>query len=105
MDIETLQNTINSNDAVMIYFSGENCGICKVLMPKVKNLFDNKFTKVKQIYISADEYTQTSAQFNVLTIPTVIVFFDKKEFVRQSRHISIQDLEAQIQRPYNIFFK
>lgn len=104
MEIEELQNIIDTNDAVMVYFSGENCGVCKALMPKVKELFDNSYEKVKQVYISADKFPQTAAQFQVLTIPTLIVFFDKKEFVKQSRHISIQELSNAIDRPYSIFF-
>ncbi len=104
MDIEQLQHEIQTNNALMVYFSGENCGVCKVLQPKIENLFTTQFPKIKQIYISADKYTQTAAQFNVLTIPTVIVFFDTKEFIRESRHISIQNLSLQITRPYEMFF-
>lgn len=105
MNLDKLKQTIETNDAVMVYFSGENCGVCKALQPKVKELFDTNFSKIEQIYISSDKYIQTAAQFSVLTIPTVIVFFDNKEFVRQSRHISIQDLEKKIQRPYGLFFE
>ena len=104
MEIENLQEIINNNDAVMVYFSGENCGVCKVLQPKIKTLFDTEFSKIKQVYISADKYTQTAAQYNVLSIPTVIVYFDSKEFIRESRHISLTHISAQIQRVYEIFF-
>ncbi len=104
MNIEELQNQINTNDAIMVYFSGENCGVCKALQPKIKELFNEEFPKIKQIYISADKFTQTAAQFNVLSIPTVIVYFDSKEFIRESRHISIPHLSSGINRPYNMFF-
>jgi len=104
MTLEDLKKEIDINDAVMVYFGGEYCGVCNVLKPKIKELFNNQFQKVKQIYISIDKFPQTAAQFNVLIMPTVLVFFDKKEFIRQSRHISIQELSKQIQRPYGLFF-
>ncbi len=104
MEIENLQEIIKNNDAIMVYFSGENCGVCKALQPKIKDLFNTEFPKIKQIYISADEFTQTAAQLNVLSIPTVIIYFDSKEFIRESRHISISELSLQIQRPYSLFF-
>lgn len=104
MQIEQLQSEIQMNDALMIYFSGEACGVCKTLQPKIKELFTQEFPKIKQIYISADLFTQTAAQLNVLSIPTVIVYFDSKEFIRESRHISISNLASQIHRPYKMFF-
>jgi len=104
MDIKQLQHEIQTNNALMIYFSGENCGVCKVLQPKIENLFSEIFPKVKQIFIAADEFPQTAAQYNVLTIPTVIVFFDSKEFTRESRHISLKQIEEQLIRTYNLFF-
>jgi len=104
LQIEELQEIIKKQDAVMVYFSGKNCGVCKALQPKIEELFAQEFPKIKQVYISADEFAQTAAQFSVLTIPTVLVFFDAKEFIRESRHISIHELASSIQRPYGLFF-
>ncbi len=102
--LETVQQVINENDGVMLYFSGENCGVCHALRPKVEELFTKEFSKLKQLYISADQYQEIAASFNVFTIPTVIVFFDQKEFIRQSRHVSMGDLQSKIERPYDLYF-
>ena len=32
---QQVEEAINKNDAVLIYFSGENCSVCKVLKPKL----------------------------------------------------------------------
>ena len=104
MDIEELTDTINSNDAVMVYFSGEFCGVCKVLQPKIKDAFALSFPKIKQIYIDADQFKQTAIEYGVFTVPTIIVFFDKKEFARKSRNLSVQGFVTELQRPYNLFF-
>lgn len=102
--LQSVKDLIEQNDGVMLYFSGENCGVCHTLKPKVKELFDTNFSNLKQVYISADTYQEIAASFNVFTIPTVIVFFEKQEFIRQSRYISISDLQSKIERPYRLFF-
>jgi len=104
MHIEDIENEIQSNDAVMIYFSGENCGVCTALKPKIQSSFEIHFPKIKQIFISASDYPQIAAHFSIFTIPSVLVYFDKKETKRESRHISIDQLIQSINRPYELFF-
>lgn len=44
MDIEDLEQFIGTHDGVMLYFSGENCGVCDALKPKVKEGHRDKFS-------------------------------------------------------------
>jgi len=104
MEIIDLENTLKNNEAVMVYFSGNDCGVCQVLKPKIEVLFNDKFPKVKQIYISAEEFRQSAAQCNVLSIPTLLVYFEGKEFLRESRLISVPGVEGKISRTYELFF-
>lgn len=104
MNLENLKELINGNDAVMVYFSGKECGVCEALKPKVKSLMQNKFDRVKQVYIDAKQNQQTAANYNVFSIPTIIVFLDKKEFIRKSRNISLLEFEKELQRPYSLYF-
>ena len=104
MQIDELKNSINTKDAVMVYFGGEFCGVCKVLQPKIKEAFEKEFPKIEQIYIDADNYKQTAIEYGVFTIPTIIVFFDKKEFARKSRNLSVPGFISELQRPYGLFF-
>jgi len=103
--LNDIEEILSSNDGVMLYFSGENCGVCQVLKPKIQELFSASFSKLKQVYISAELQKEIAAHFSVFTIPTVIVFFEKKEFIRQSRNISIGDLKTKIERPYGLYFE
>jgi len=104
MDKQSLDQVLQNNEAVMVYFSGNDCGVCQVLKPKIKRLFNEDFPKVKQIYISSEKFLDTAAQYNVLSIPTLLVYFDGKEFLRESRLISISDVENKILRTYKLFF-
>ncbi|MGB5867761.1 MAG: thioredoxin family protein [Arcobacteraceae bacterium] len=104
MSIEDLEYEIQNNDALLVYFSGENCGVCQALQPKIKNSFEKSFPKIKQLYISANDFPQTAAHFSIFTVPSIIIFFDKKETKRESRHISVDNLIHSTQRVYDIFF-
>lgn len=104
LNLEFIKNEIESNDGVMIYFSGENCSVCKVLQPKIKDLFDNSFNRIKQHFISASEHKDIAIEYGVFSVPTILVFLDKKEFIRKSRNISIPQFEDELKRPYDMFF-
>ena len=60
--------------------------------------------KIQQIYISADDYKQTAIEFGVFAVPTIIVYFDGKEFERKSRNFSVGGFIEELQRPYGLFF-
>lgn len=104
MDKNLLEKELKNNEALMVYFSGNDCGVCQVLKPKIETLFKEKFPKVKQVYISAEIFRDTAAQYNVLSIPTILVYFEGKEFLRESRLISVPDVETKISRTYDLFF-
>jgi len=102
MNLEEIQNIIKSEVGVLLYFSGENCNVCHALRPKFKELFDKEFPKIKQIYLDAHENPQISANFQVFSVPTMLVFLDGKEFIREGRAVSMHQLQQKLQRPYEI---
>jgi thioredoxin-like negative regulator of GroEL len=102
MLLEDLQKTIKDEVGVLLYFSGENCNVCHALRPKFKELFDNKFPKIEQIYIDAHDNPKISAHFQVFSVPTMLVFLDGREFIREGRAVSLYQLESRLQRPYSM---
>ncbi|SFV52732.1 thioredoxin-like [hydrothermal vent metagenome] len=102
MNLEELQNIIRTEVGVLLYFSGENCRVCHALRPKFKELFDNKFKEIKQIYLDAHENPEISAHYQVFSVPTMLVFLDGREFVREGRAVSLYMLENKLQRPYEM---
>ena len=99
---EQLQNSINTGNPVLIYFSGENCSVCKVLKPKIEEEITKNFPKFELFEVKTDIYFELTAQFMIFSIPTTIVYFDKKEFKRYGRNISIQIFIEELKRPYNL---
>ena len=104
MTLEELKNTIKTQEAIMVYFSGKSCGVCQALKPKIEETFSTKFPKIKQLYIDAQDNPKISANYNVFTLPTIFVFFEGKEFFQKSRLISIEETTKAIQRPYSLFY-
>ena len=104
MTLEELQTTIKSDLGVLVYFSGEHCNVCHALRPKFKELFNEQFPNIKQIFLDAQENPEISAHFQVLYLPTILVFLDGKEFIREGRTVSMHKLQEQLERPYGMMF-
>ena len=105
MTIDELNKQIKTNDALLVYFSGEHCGVCKTLKPKIFEAFSNTYPKIKQLEIKTEENLELARQFNIFCLPTILVFFDGNEFQRKERLISVGGLISDIKRPYSLFFK
>lgn len=103
--IETLdefQNRINTGNPVLIYFSGKNCSVCKVLKPKIEEEITKHYPKFKLFEVKTDISIELTAQCMIFSIPTIIIYFDKKEFKRYGRNISIPLFIDELKRPYNL---
>jgi len=104
MLLEEFKNYINDNLAVLVYISTTECNVCKALRPKVENMIQKEYPKIKFIYIESNKYPEIAAQYSVFTVPTLLVFFDGKESIRKSRYIGVQELSNNIERSYNMIF-
>ncbi len=104
MESIDIQNFIQENSAVLLYFYNDSCAPCKVLRPKVKELVETDFPKIMFRLIHADQYAAASAHYGVFASPTLIVFFEGKEYIRESKNISISELHDKIERIYNLLF-
>ena len=102
---EEFRVLVNRNEAVLAYFSTKECSVCKVLKPKVDQMVSEYFPKIKAVYIQSDQLPELAAQLRIFTAPTIVVFFDGHETIRKSRAFGIDELKAEIQRPYSLLFE
>lgn len=98
------EELISKEDALLIYFSHENCNVCKVLKPKIFTMIGKEFPQIKVCYSDTEKLPEIAGQNSVFTVPTILVFLGGKEYIRSSRNISVSVLEDQIRRPYEMMF-
>ncbi|QOP42755.1 thioredoxin family protein [Sulfurimonas sediminis] len=100
--IETIEQTIQENLAVMLYFSAPTCNVCHALKPKLLEAIDRNFKEFTIVTVDISVEQEIAAHFSVFAIPTVLVFLDGREFLRKSRHMSVDEVIREIRRPYEI---
>jgi thioredoxin 1 len=103
--INEFEEILAGQDAVLAYFSTENCSVCHVLKPKVIEMVSDSFPKMKMIFVESDKLPELAAQNRVFTAPTVVVFFAGRETIRKSRAFGVDELRGEIQRPYSLIFQ
>ncbi len=100
-----LEKEVAENDALLIYFSHDNCNVCKVLKPKIKELLNDSFPGMKFVYVNTMHQPDEAASKQVFAVPTILIFFEQKEYFRFGRNVSLRELESAIQRPYGFLFE
>jgi len=100
--IEDIEKIIEENLAVMLYFSAPTCNVCHALKPKLLDAIKSNFGEFEVVSIDTSIDQETAAHFSVFAIPTVLVFLGGKEFLRKSRHMSVDEVIRDIKRPYDI---
>lgn len=102
--IEDARTLIQQEPAVLLYFYNDHCAPCISLRPKVTELIERDFQKVKLAFINSEKHPAFSAEFGVYENPVLMLFFDGRESWRGSKYISIASLKEIIERPYRIIF-
>ena len=80
MSVLTLTNdnfkneVLNSSQPVLVDFWASWCGPCRMVSPIVDEIAEESNGKFKVGKINVDEQPNLAAQFNVMSIPTLIVF-------------------------------
>jgi thioredoxin 1 len=103
-NIEQLNHHISAHSASMLYFYNDHCAPCLSLRPKVIEMIEKDFPKMKLAFINSEKFPELPAQFQVFSNPTLITFFDGREYHRESKYISIPQLAEGIDRPYRMIF-
>ncbi|MEA3443530.1 MAG: thioredoxin family protein [Bacteroidota bacterium] len=102
--IEEFQQKKPKQEAALFYFSHEECNVCKVLKPKIEELLVKNFPAMTMFYVNTKNLPEVAGQERIFAVPTLLVFFDGKEYIRKSRTIGLGELEQEISRYYDMMF-
>lgn len=104
MDIKALTERINSTPGLMVYYFSPGCSSCNSLRPKVETMAGTLFPEMDLLSIDASANPELASAAGVYSAPTILVYFEGKEYLRESRYVSIEQLEEKISRYYKMLF-
>lgn len=97
--IKEIRDFIMKNQLALLYFSSPDCKVCDVLIPKVEEMIKN-YSSIQIATVNIKMVPEVAGEYSIFTIPTILLFINNEEFIREARHISVIQLEEKIKRYY-----
>lgn len=96
LDPESFEQTVNSEEALVVDFWAEWCGPCKKLAPVFKEVSE-EMGDVNFGKVDMEEHQELGTQNGVRALPTLMIFKDGEEIARKSGVVGKEDLVDWIQ--------
>ncbi len=94
----TFAQIIEDKDLLLVYFSAEWCGPCKMMPPILQEVKKNIGNEITIIKMDVDRNPQTARQYGIQSVPTLILFKKGKVLWRQSGVVQASQLELMIRQ-------
>ncbi len=96
--MENLQELIQSSTPLLIDCFATWCGPCKMVPPILKEVKDKLGDKIRIVKIDVDRNPQLSNQWQIASIPTLLLFKEGKLLWRQSGVVPAHQLLPLLQQ-------
>lgn len=99
LDDDSFERTIRESEIpVLVDFYADWCGPCKIMAPAVDEIASRYRGRALVAKLDTDHSRRTAGGFQIMGIPTVIVFQGGAEVARQTGAVSLAALEALLKR-------
>jgi thioredoxin 1 len=95
--MSSFSEIIVSQKLVLVDFSADWCGPCKMLAPILKQVKDEVGDAIKIVKIDVDKNQTLASQYQVMGVPTLILYKAGKQVWRQSGVLQKHELVQLIQ--------
>ena len=92
LDEKNFVETINTNDIVIVDFWAPWCGPCRSFAPLYEEMSD-EHADIVFAKVNTEEHQQLSAQFQIRSIPTLMVFREQIILYQEAGALQRQDLQ------------
>jgi thioredoxin 1 len=90
--MQSFSELINSETPVLVDFSAEWCGPCKMMAPILKQVAGSVGDKVRIIKVDVDRNPQAAQAYQIQGVPTLMLFKGGQTLWRQSGVVQAGDL-------------
>ena len=94
----SFQDLINSEVPVLVDFSAEWCGPCKMMAPVLQEVSKKMGDKARIVKIDVDQNSKIAESLQVRSVPTLIIFRNGKQLYRQAGVHSANQLTELLQQ-------
>lgn len=83
-ETQNFHQLIEGETPVLVDFSAEWCGPCKMMAPELKKLADQQGENLRVLKVDVDKNPQAASHYSVRGVPTLILFKKGQQLWRQS---------------------
>ncbi|WP_289372439.1 thioredoxin family protein [Paenibacillus silvae] len=98
--VNEIDTFIQDNRLSMLYVSQDDCSVCHAIYPKLKELL-NHYPEIKLAHIDASQVEAVAGKLLTFTVPTIILFYDQREYLRDGRFVQFEQLRARLDEVYS----
>jgi len=94
IDSEEILEDFTNQDKYILYFSSEKCSVCTSILPELERITEKLPIQVGKIDVNMN--LKIAGQYLIFVTPTIIIFNEHKEVLRESRFIDFNKIERMI---------
>ncbi len=102
-DISQFESDLKENVYLLSFFSNDSCSVCHALKSKIKDIKDKDLKSVKIVEIPVVDFPELAVSYSVFTTPAIIFFIQGKEYFREVRYFSLNELVDRINKLIELF--